>query len=39
VVVSFDISREETYATLLQELQPAFPDYELQIVLDADVSD
>jgi hypothetical protein len=39
VVVSFDISREEAYATLLQELQPAFPDYELQIVLDADVSD
>ncbi|MBE6464071.1 MAG: cation transporter [Eggerthellaceae bacterium] len=39
VVMSFDIDHKEALAILRQELEPAYPDYLLQIVPDVDVSD
>ena len=39
VVISFDIERKEAFETLCAEVQALFPDYTLQIVMDADISD
>ncbi|MCR4962433.1 MAG: cation diffusion facilitator family transporter [Firmicutes bacterium] len=39
VVVSFDADRSEALAIMTEEIQALYPDYALQIILDADVSD
>ncbi len=39
VVMSFDVDREEALATVIKEVQAMYPDYDLQIVSDVDVSD
>ena len=39
VVCSFDIDRKEAFQILYAETQKLYPDYSLQIVLDADVAD
>ena len=39
VVISFDIDRKEALRTLYSEVQAMYPDYELAIVPDVDVTD
>ena len=39
VVMSFDVDREEALAAVIKEVQAMYPDYDLQIVSDVDVSD
>ena len=39
VVVSFDIEHEEAIAIMLEEIQALYPDYEIQIIPDVDVTD
>ena len=39
VVMSFDVDREEALAEVIREVQSMYPDYDLQIVSDVDVSD
>ena len=39
VVLSFEISVKEAISTLTEEIRAVYPDYELQIVPDIDVSD
>lgn len=39
VVMSFDVDREEALAAVIKEVQTMYPDYDLQIVSDVDVSD
>ena len=39
VVVSFDIDHQEAVDVLLQEIRQLYPDYDIQIVTDVDVSD
>lgn len=38
VVLSFDISQKEAYSIITDEIKNLYPDYELQLVLDIDVS-
>ena len=40
VVVSFDApNRRDTYKQIIEDVQKAFPDYQLQITLDTDFSE
>ena len=39
VVISFDVDREQALTELYQEVQALYPDYQIQIVPDFDVSD
>jgi len=39
VVLSFDITRDQTLEILLKELQTAYPDYKVQITPDVDLTD
>lgn len=39
VVLSFDISPKKALDTLLKEIQEAYPAYQVQIVLDVDITD
>ena len=39
VVLSFDVAREEALNTLMQEVQKAYPDYNIQITPDIDLTD
>ena len=39
VVVSFDIEHEEAIGILMEEIQGLYPDYEIQIIPDVDVTD
>ncbi len=39
VVMRFDVDREEALAAVIKEVQAMYPDYDLQIVSDVDVSD
>ena len=39
VVLSFDIARDQALETLLKEVQTAYPDYEVQITPDVDLTD
>ena len=40
VVISFDASnRRDTYKQIIDDVQKAFPDYQLQITLDTDFSE
>ena len=40
VVVSFDApNRRDTYKQIIDDVQKAFPDYQLQIALDTDFSE
>lgn len=39
VVLSFDIAREKALKILLREVQSSYPDYQVQITLDVDMTD
>ena len=39
VVISFDIERKEAMQTLYAEVAALYPDYELMIITDVDVTD
>ena len=39
VVISFDVDRKQALTELYQEVQALYPDYQIQIVPDFDVSD
>ncbi|MBQ1548204.1 MAG: cation transporter, partial [Lachnospiraceae bacterium] len=38
VVLSFDVDRIEAIQTLIKELKSAYPDYNIEIVPDADLA-